>query len=97
MGRQILVGLLQGIAVGVVIGLAVTIWRGDPYLGLILGLAMVGNMIVASIVGTVVPLGLNAIGQDPALSSSVFVTAVTDACGFFIFLSLAAIFLYYLT
>ena len=97
MGRQILVGLLQGIAIGVVIGFAVTIWRGDPYLGLILGLAMVGNMIVASIVGTAVPLGLNALGQDPALASSVFVTAVTDSCGFFIFLSLAALFFNYLT
>ncbi|MCK5314469.1 MAG: magnesium transporter [Anaerolineales bacterium] len=97
MGRQILVGILQGIAVGLVIGIAVTIWRGDPYLGIILGLAMVGNMIVAGIIGTIVPLGLNALGQDPAIASSVFVTAVTDSCGFFIFLSLAAISLNYLT
>lgn len=97
MARQIIVGILQGIAVGLVIGVAVTIWRGDPYLGTILGLAMVGNMIVAGIIGTAVPLGLNALGQDPALASSVFVTAATDSCGFFIFLSLAAITFKYLT
>lgn len=97
MARQIAVGILQGIAVGLVLGIAVTLWRGDPYLGLILGLAMIGNMIVAGVIGTAVPLGLNALGQDPALASSVFVTAATDSCGFFIFLSLAAITLNYLT
>ena len=96
MGRQIVVGFLQGVAVGIVVGLGVLIWRGDPYLGLVLGLAMVGNMIIAGIIGTAVPLGLNALGQDPALASSVLVTAITDSCGFFIFLSLSALILSYL-
>lgn len=96
LARQVYVGLLQGIAVGIVIGVGVSLWRGNPYLGLIIGLAMVGNMIVAGIMGTIVPLGLRAIGQDPALASSVLVTAATDSCGFLIFLSLATKFLPFL-
>ena len=90
--RQMVVGLLQGIAIGLVVGIGVTIWRGNPYLGLVLGLSLVGNLILAGIVGTLAPLGLKAIGQDPAMASSVVVTAVTDSLGFFIFLSLAKIF-----
>jgi magnesium transporter len=97
MGRQILVGFLQGLAVGLVTGIAVTIWIGNIYLGIILGLALIGNMIIAGIIGTAVPLGLNALGQDPALASSVFVTAFTDAFGFFIFLTLAAVTYNFLT
>jgi magnesium transporter len=91
--RQIAVGLLQGIAIGSIVGIGVTIWKGNPYLGLVLGMALVGNMILAGIVGTLAPLGLKSIGQDPAMASSVLVTAVTDSLGFFIFLSLAKFFL----
>ncbi len=91
--RQMIVGLFQGLAVGLVVGLGVTIWKGNPYLGLVLSLALVGNLILAGIVGTLAPLGLKAIGKDPALASSVLVTAVTDSLGFFIFLSLARFFL----
>jgi len=87
------VGLFPGLAVGLVVGLGVTIWKGNPYLGLILSLALVGNLVLAGIVGTLTPLGLKAIGKDPALASSVLVTAVTDSLGFFIFLSLARFFL----
>lgn len=96
LGRQVFVGLLQGITVGIVIGIGVALWRGNPYLGLIIGLAMVGNMIIAGIMGTLVPLGLRALGQDPALASSVLVTSATDSFGFLIFLSLATIFLPFL-
>jgi magnesium transporter len=56
-------------------------------------MALVGNMILAGIIGTLAPLGLKAVGQDPAMASSVVVTAVTDSLGFFIFLSLASLFL----
>jgi magnesium transporter len=56
-------------------------------------LALIGNMLVASIVGTLAPLLLKFIGQDPALASTVLVTAATDSLGFFIFLTLARIFL----
>jgi magnesium transporter len=90
--RQMIVGLFQGIAVGLVVGIGVTIWKGNPYLGIVLGLALIGNLILAGIVGTLAPLGLKAIGQDPAMASTVLVTAATDSLGFFIFLSLARFF-----
>jgi len=94
--QQIAVGLLQGLAVGLVVGLGIYLWRGNIYLGLILGLAMIANLLISAIVGTLIPFGLKAIGQDPAIASTVLVTAITDSFGFFIFLSLAALFLPYL-
>lgn len=93
MTRALTVGLLQGLAVGMLVGVGVMIWRGNSYLGLVIGLALVGNMLVAAIAGTIIPLGLDGVGLDPALASSVLVTAITDSLGFFIFLSLASIFL----
>lgn len=91
--RQLWVGLLQGIIIGMIIGVGVGIWQGNPFLGLVLGLALIGNMLVAGIVGTLMPLAFQAIGQDPAMTSSVLVTAATDSLGFLIFLSLARAFL----
>ena len=94
--KQMTIGLLQGLCIGTVVGLGVYFWRGNIYLGIVLGLALIGNMILAGIVGTLIPLGLKAVGQDPALASSVLVTAITDSLGFFIFLSLANSFLSHL-
>jgi len=94
--KQALTGLIQGIAVGTVAGLGVYLWQGNPYLGLILGLALIGNMVIAVIVGTLIPLLLKALNLDPALASAVLVTAVTDSAGFALFLSLASLFLPYL-
>lgn len=91
--RQVAAGIIQGLAVGVVVGLGVYIWKGNAFLGLILGLALIGNLIIAAIVGTLIPLGLKALKLDPALASSVLVTAVTDSAGFAIFLGLATLFL----
>lgn len=94
--KEAAVGLLQGISVGAVAGLGVFLWKGDPIMGLVLGLALVGNMLVAGIIGTMIPLGLKALKLDPALASSVLVTAVTDSFGFALFLTLAVKFLPYL-
>ncbi len=91
--RQIVVGISLGILIGVIVGVGVGLWQANPWLGLVLGLALLGNMLVASIVGTLAPLLLDLLGQDPALASSVLVTAITDSIGFLIFLSLAAKFL----
>jgi magnesium transporter len=90
---QMLVGLAQGLIIGLIVGIGVTLWKGNAYLGLVLGLALVGNLVLAAIVGTLTPLGLKAIGMDPAMASTVLVTAVTDSLGFFLFLSLANSFL----
>ena len=94
--RQVWVGLLQGVILGVIIGIGVALWQDNPYMGLVLGLALIGNMLVAAIVGTLIPLLLQYLKQDPALSSSVLVTAATDALGFLIYLTLASIFLPYI-
>ncbi len=91
--RQFFMGLFLGIAVGLVVGIGVYLWRGNIYLSFVLGLALVANLSLGSIVGVLVPLGLERVGVDPALASSVLVTAATDSMGFFIFLSLAARFL----
>jgi magnesium transporter len=95
--KEAVTGLLQGLAVGLVAGVGVYLWKGNVWIGVILGFALMGNIIVAGIVGTLVPLLLKALKLDPALASSVLVTTVTDSVGFALFLGLAAIFLPYLT
>jgi magnesium transporter len=62
-------------------------------LGVVLGLAMIGNLLVAGMAGILIPLGLEKAGADPALASGAFVTTVTDVVGFFAFLGLAAMLL----
>jgi magnesium transporter len=70
--------------------------QGSPWLGLILGLAMIINMFVAATAGTLIPLALRALKIDPALASSVFITTLTDVFGFLSFLGLGALFIRYL-
>jgi magnesium transporter len=94
--KEALTGLLQGAAVGLVAGIGVYLWKGNPTLGLILGLALLGNIFIAGIVGTTIPLVFKALNRDPALASSVLVTTVTDSAGFALFLGLASHFLPYL-
>jgi magnesium transporter len=91
--KEGMVGLGNGLALGFCGALVVwTITRGDWALGLILMAAMIINMFVAAIAGTLVPLGLRAMKVDPALASSVFITTLTDVFGFFSFLGLATLF-----
>jgi magnesium transporter len=94
--KEAFTGIIQGVAVGAIAGLGVFLWKGNLILGLILGLALTGNMLLAGITGTLVPLVLKALKLDPALASSVLVTSVTDSVGFALFLTLATIFLPYL-
>jgi magnesium transporter len=91
--KEAAVGLLQGVFVGTAAGLGVYLWTSNPFLGLVLGLALVGNMLIATTIGTLVPLILKAVNLDPALASTVLVTSVTDSVGFALFLGLASIFL----
>ena len=88
--RETLVGLGNGVVFAVVIGIVGIIWFGDPMLGVVLGVAMVVNLLVAGLAGILIPLGLDRVGADPALASGAFVTTVTDVVGFFAFLGLAA-------
>ena len=95
--KEIAVGIGNGVALGVLAALVVWGTRGNPVLGVVLGLAMIINMFVAAAAGALVPLGLRAANVDPALASSVFITTMTDVFGFFSFLGLATIFSQYLT
>lgn len=96
LAKEITVGCLNGIAIGIVVGILAYLWQGSPFLGAVAGAAMLLNLIMAGIAGVAIPLGLKALGQDPALASSIFVTTVTDIMGFFFFLGLATIFINYL-
>ena len=91
--RETLVGLVNGLVFAVIIGIVGVLWFGDPMLGLVLGLAMVANLLVAGMAGILVPITLDKLGADPALASGAFVTTVTDIVGFFSFLGLAALML----
>ena len=90
--KEALVGIGNGVVLGLVAALVAWATRGNPMLGLILGAAMIINMFVAATAGTLVPLGLRAVNVDPALASSVFITTLTDVFGFFSFLGLATVF-----
>jgi len=94
--KEAAIGLGNGVALGLVAALVAWAAKGNPMLGLLLGMAMICNMLVASTAGTLVPLGLKALKVDPALASSVFITTFTDVVGFASFLGLATIFLEYL-
>ena len=91
--KEILVGGVNGVLFAALVGLIASLWFRDPALGLVLAAAMVINMLVAGLSGILVPLGLDRIGVDPAVASSVLVTTVTDVVGFLSFLGLAAWFL----
>ena len=88
--REGLVGLANGLAFALIIGVVATLWFGNSQLGLVIAAAMVINMISAGLAGILIPLSLEKTGADPAIASSVFVTTVTDVVGFFAFLGLAA-------
>ena len=89
--REVLVGGLNGVLFAIVMGLIGGIWFQNLMLGLILGFAMIINLLCAGAAGILVPLGLQRAGADPALASTVFVTTVTDLVGFSVFLGLGAL------
>ena len=89
--KEATVGLANGVGCGIVAALVVWIWKGSPALGIIIGAAMIINMFVAATAGTLIPLALRALKVDPALASSVFITTLTDVCGFLSFLGLGTL------
>jgi magnesium transporter len=91
--KEVLVGAVNGVAIGIVVALGAFLWKGDPILGVVLALSMVGTLLVAAIAGTLVPLALRWLKIDPALASSVFVTTSTDVVGFIFFLGLGTVLL----
>jgi len=89
--REVLVGLVNGLAFAVITGVAAAAWFKLPDLGLVIGLAMICNLVAGALGGILVPLILQQFRADPAISSGVFVTTVTDVVGFFSFLGIATL------
>jgi magnesium transporter len=92
-GREGLVGLINGVGFAAMIGLLSGLYFADPMLGTVIAAAMIGNMVVAAFAGVLIPIALDRLELDPALASGTFVTTITDVFGFFAFLGLAALML----
>lgn len=91
--REALVGLINGLIFAAVMGAVGVFWFGTPMLGAVIATAMVINLVIAGLAGSLIPVTLDKLGVDPALASGAFVTTVTDVVGFFAFLGLAAVLL----
>ena len=89
-GKEVLVGGVNGIGFAVLTGGVAWLWFGEAKIGAVIALAMVVNMVVAALAGITIPLALERTGADPAIASGVFLTTVTDVVGFAVFLGLAA-------
>jgi magnesium transporter len=93
-GKESLVGLFNGVLFAAITGIIAWLWFGSSKLALVLALAMIANLLVAGLSGATIPLLLHRLKVDPAVSSAVFLTTVTDVIGFFAFLGLATLLLF---
>ena len=89
--KETIAGTLNGLAFAALMAGASVVWFGDLQIAWIIAMAMVLNLLVAGLVGTLIPLGLQRLKVDPAVASGVFLTTVTDVVGFFVFLGLATL------
>ena len=90
LAREALLGLLHGVWLGVLVAVIAIVWQKNLGLALVLGVAMLGNMIIAGTVGAGVPLFLRRVGIDPAVASAIVVTTFTDVFGFLLYLGIAS-------
>ncbi len=89
--REIAIGVVTGIALGLLVGAVGWVWQDNPWLGVAVGVSMLATMIVSGLAGLLVPVLLRRTGADPALAAGIFVTTVTDVLGFLFFLGLASL------
>lgn len=87
------VGLINGVVLGTLVAAVATVWQGNPWLGLVIGVALCVNTLVAVLIGGAVPLLLKRWHFDPAVASGPLLTTITDMCGFFVLLGLASLLL----
>lgn len=87
--RELAAGFLNGIIIGAIVALISAVWNGEPLLGLVVALALIGAHSVAAVTGAFIPLYMKHIGKDPAATSTIFITTVTDVTGLFFLLGLA--------
>jgi magnesium transporter len=88
-GKEVLVGLTNGLAIGIVVGIVAMLLGEQPSLGLVVFLAMAVNLLIAGFAGAFIPIVLERMGVDPAIASSIFVTTFTDTFGFLLLLGMA--------
>jgi magnesium transporter len=91
LGKEIAIGLVKGLAIGGLVGVVAWLWQGSVIWGAVVFAAILGNMVVAGAVGSLIPLGLRALKLDPAVASGIFLTMITDFMGFLFLLGLATI------
>jgi magnesium transporter len=89
--REAFVGLVNGLAFAVITGIAAVAWFRIPGLGIVIGLAIIVNLVAGALGGILIPIGLERVRADPAVASGTFVTTVTDVIGFFAFLGIATL------
>ncbi len=89
--KELKVGVMNGVAIALTCGIGVLIWSGSPGLVLVIVMSMILAMIAAGFAGAIVPIVLKRLGQDPAQSSSIVLTTITDIAGFFSFLGIATL------
>lgn len=94
--KEVFLGIINGAITGLITSIVLYFIYGNPYLGLIVFVAMVANLVIAGFFGFLIPLILKVVGADPALASTIFLTTATDVLGFFVFLGLAKMFLHLL-
>ena len=92
-GKEVLVGGFNGLLFALVVGAIAWLWFDDPMLGLVIGMAMVANLLIAGVAGSAIPFVLERVGVDPAIASSPFLISLTDVMGFYVFLGLATVIL----
>lgn len=91
--RELVISVFNSLIWALVVAVVALFWYQNMMLGLVIGLAMVVNLVIAALAGVLIPLGVRRVGVDPALASGVALTTVTDVVGFFVFLGLAALLL----
>lgn len=89
--KELQIGLINGLALGILLALVALLWKGNPWLGLVVGAALMINTIVAVCLGGLIPLVLKRFDRDPALASGPILTTVTDMCGFMLVLGFATL------
>lgn len=96
LGRELLLGLVNGVSIGVIVALIALVWKGTPLLGFVVGISTLLNMICAGIAGVLVPMLMHRLKFDPALASPILVTTLTDTLGYFVYLGLATMLIAFL-
>ena len=89
--KELILGAVHGLVIGAIVATIAYLWQGSPMLGVVVALAMIFNLIMAGVAGALIPLGLRFWGADPALASTIFLTTVTDICGFLFLLGLGTL------